>query len=211
MKLIALRIDEEQKARLEQLAEERDVTLSRAFREGAMLYLQELRERAHKARGGEATFLGLRRDTEGRTLDKPSKATAGELRRLRSLADGVDRRGLGAIRDAWEAGTPSSVVLAALAQWLSVIGRLYVGNPGEVGWGWFLRDYCPGYETPQAANELCRLLRPAPLHEASIDVRAVLESISAGCARLLHDAETQDLVRRSILPAWVVLEGESRP
>jgi predicted transcriptional regulator len=209
MKLVALRIDEEQKARLEQLAEERDVTLSRAFREGAMLYLSDLREKAHKARGGEATFLGLRRDKEGRTLDKPSAPGAGELARLRDLADGIDRHGLGLIRKAWEAGAPSTLVLAALGQWLSVVGRVYVSNPGEPGWEWFLRDYCPGYETADASEALRRVIRSAPVMEADIDVRAVLDSISAGCARLLHDAETQELVRRSVLPAWVVFERES--
>src|SRR6266566_3484763 len=125
MKLVALRIDEEQKARLEQLAEERDVTLSRAFREGAVLYLNELREKAHKARGGDVTFLGIRRDNEGRTLNKPSKPTAGERKTLEALAIAIERRGLGDIRSAWDAGTPSSVVLAALGQWLSLIGRLY--------------------------------------------------------------------------------------
>jgi hypothetical protein len=210
MKLVALRIDEEQKARLEQLAEERDVTLSRAFREGAMLYLSVLREKAHKARGGEATFLGLRRDQEGRTLDKPSKPRAGERERLGGLTDGIERRGLGVIREAWETGTPSSVVLAAIGQWLSVMGRLYVSNPGEAGWEWFLRDYCPGYETPDSSEGLRRAIRAAPVTAANIDVRAVLDSMSAGCARLLHDAETQDLVRRAILPAWVAFQRESK-
>ena len=167
---MALRIDEEQKARLEQLAEERDVTLSRAFREGAFLYLSELREKAHRARGGDVTFLGLRRDDEGRTLNKPSEPTSGEQERLRSLAAGIESRGLGDIRDAWEAGASSSVVLAALGQWLSVIGRLYVSNAGEVGWDWFLRDYCPGYEKPEASEGLRRVIRSALVSPPSVDV-----------------------------------------
>jgi hypothetical protein len=209
MKLVTLRIDEDEKARLEQLAEERDVTLSRAFREGAALYLDELREKAHKARGGNVTFLGVRRDREGRTLNRPSEPTAGEARRVRDLADGIERRGLAKIRAAWEAGAPSSLALAALGQWLSVIGRLYVSNSGEVGWDWFLRDYCPGYEAPEASERLRRLIRSAAVSQPSVDVRAVLDSVGAGCARLLHDAETQDAVRRAILPAWVAFERET--
>jgi hypothetical protein len=209
MKLIALRIDEEQKARLEQLAEERDVTLSRAFREGATLYLSELREKAHKALGRDVTFLGLRRDEEGRTLDKPSKPTSGEQKRAAELAQALQARGLGRIRDAWEAGASAPVVLSALGQWLSVVGRLYVSNAGEVGWDWFLRDYCPGYETPEASEALRRAVRCAPVSEPNLDVRSVFESLSAGCARLLEDAETQELVRRAILPAWVVVARES--
>lgn len=210
MKLVALRIDEEQKARLEQLAEERDVTLSRAFREGATLYLNELREKAHKARGGDVTFLGIRRDEGGRTLNKPSKPTAGERERVRELATAIGNHGLGEIRAAWEAGAPSSVVLAALGQWLSLVGGLYVGNPGEVGWDWFLRDYCPSYETPEGSEQMRRAIRTALVAEPSVDLRVVLDSLAAGCARLIHDAETQDAVRRAILPAWVVFERECR-
>jgi hypothetical protein len=210
MKLVALRIDEEQKARLEQLAEERDVTLSRAFREGALLYLNDLREKAHKARGGEATFHGLRRDKDGRPLDRPSPPTPGELTRLRSLRDGIERRGLGAIRDAWNAGAASPVVLAALGQWLSVVGQVYGSNPGEPGWEWFLRDYCPGYESAEASEQLRRVIRSAPVLQTEVDVRAVLDALTTGCARLLHDVETQELVRRAVLPAWVVFERASR-
>jgi hypothetical protein len=206
MKLVALRIDEEQKARLEQLAEERDVTLSRAFREGAVLYLNELREKAHKARGLDVTFLGVRRDQGGRTLNKPSKPTSGERRRVRELAEAIQHRGLGEIRSSWEAGASSPVVLAALGQWLSLVGQLYVSNAGEVGWDWFLRDYCPGYETPEASEQLRRIIRTSLVAETPVDLRVVLDSLSAGCMRLLHDAETQEAVRRAILPAWVVLD-----
>ena len=45
MKLIALRLDEDEKRRLEQLARDRNVTLSHALREGARIYLGELRDR----------------------------------------------------------------------------------------------------------------------------------------------------------------------
>jgi len=210
MKLVALRIDEEQKARLEQLAEERDVTLSRAFREGAVLYLNELREKAHKARGGDVTFLGIRRDGGGRTLNKASKPTAGEGERVRDLANAIQGRGLGDIRTAWETGLSSSVVLAALGQWLSLLGELYVSNPGEVGWDWFLRDYCPGYETKEASEQLRRTIRSSLVVEPRVDLRIILDSLSAGCVRLLHDAETQDAVRRAILPAWAVFDRDAR-
>jgi hypothetical protein len=209
MKLVTLRIDEEQKARLEQLAEERDVTLSRAFREGAILYLNELREKAHKARGGDVTFLGIRRDEGGRTLNKPSNPTAGERERVRELASAIQRRGLGEIRAAWEAGASPSVALAALGQWLSLVGELYVSNGGEVGWDWFLRDYCPGYQTPEASEQLRRAIRASLVTENLVDLRVVLDAVSAGCVRLLHDAETQKAVRRAILPAWVVFDRES--
>jgi len=209
MKLVALRIDEEQKARLEQLAEERDVTLSRAFREGAILYLNELREKAHKARGGDVTFLGIRRDEGGRTLNKPSKPTAGERDRVEELASAIQTRGLGEIRAAWEVGASSSVVLAALGQWLSLVGQLYVSNAGEVGWDWFLRDYCPGFEAPEASEQLRRVVRTSLVSETPVDLRVVLDSLSAGCVRLLHDAETQETVRRAILPAWVVFDRDA--
>ena len=42
MKVIALRLDPDEKARLEQLAAERHVTLSHALREGARLYLDDM-------------------------------------------------------------------------------------------------------------------------------------------------------------------------
>jgi len=205
MKLIALRIDEEQKARLEQLAEERDVTLSRAFREGAVLYLNEVREKAHRARGGDVTFLGVRRGKDGRPLNKPSRPTAGEQKRVRQLREEMYERGLGTIRTAWEAGAPPAVVLAAVAQWLSLVGQLYVSNGGEVGWDWFLRDYCPGYGTPEASADLREAIRGCLVVDQSVDLRVVIDSLSAGFVRLLDDAEAQDAVRRAILPAWDVV------
>jgi predicted transcriptional regulator len=44
MKIITLRFDPEEKARLAELAREQNVTLSHALREGAKLYLQDLQE-----------------------------------------------------------------------------------------------------------------------------------------------------------------------
>jgi hypothetical protein len=206
MKLVALRIDEEEKARLEQLAEERDVTLSRAFREGAALYLSELREKAHKARGGEATFLGVRRDRDGRGINKPSQPTAGERARIRRLREVVYDRAFQSIRAEWKEGGSAGVVLGALGQWLGLVGLLYAANEGEVGWNWFLRDYCAGYSSREASAEFRRVIRCALVDEPSIDVGAALDSVGAGFLKLLDDAETQDLVRRQLLPAWQVFE-----
>ena len=207
MKLIALRIDEEEKARLEQLAEERDVTLSRALREGAALYLADLRERAHRARGGDSTFLGIRRDKDGRSLNRPSKPTAGEGRQARRLREFGYGEGFRAIRTAWDQGASSAVVLASLAQWLDFVGEVYVANAGEVGWDWFMRDYCAGYATPQASAELRRAIRNALFAEPAVDVGRVLDSLGSGFLRLLDDVESQELVRRQVLPAWRIFEG----
>jgi predicted transcriptional regulator len=41
MKLICLRLDEDEKARLQELAAERNLTLSYVLREGARLYLED--------------------------------------------------------------------------------------------------------------------------------------------------------------------------
>jgi hypothetical protein len=210
MKLVALRIDEEEKARLEQLAEERDVTLSRAFREGAALYLSDLREKAHRARGGEATFLGVRRDKDGRSLNKPSKPTAGEHRQVRRLREFAYDHAFRSIRTAWDEGAGAGVVLAALAGWLSFVGEMYVANDREVGWDWFLRDYCPGYGAAASSAELRRVIRTALFEEPSVDVGGVLDSLGAGFLRLIHDVESQELVRRRVLPAWRVFEGGLR-
>lgn len=208
MKLIALRIDEEEKARLEQMAEERDVTLSRALREGAALYLSELRQKAHQARGGDATFHGVRRDEAGRRLNRPSKPSAGEVERVRRLREALLVRGLGSIRAAWDRGAAPAVVAGALAQWLSLVGRVYVSNEGFVGWTWFVRDYCPGYRSREAAVALCNTIRGGLVAESTLEVEAALDAVSIGFLRLLEDAETQELVRRAVLPSWDVLERE---
>lgn len=41
MKIVAMRLDADEKARLEQLARERNITLSYAIREGLKLYLSD--------------------------------------------------------------------------------------------------------------------------------------------------------------------------
>jgi hypothetical protein len=206
MKLITLRIDEEEKARLEQMAEAGDVTLSRALREGAALYLSDRRAKVHRAKGGDSTFHGVRRDELGRVLNKPSKPTAGERATVRSLRLALHENGLGSIRHAWDSGVDAAVVLAALGQWLSLVGEVYVSNPTDIGQTWFLRDYCPQYAESQAADGLCRHIKGALFETPMLDVGALLDAMSSGVVRLLEDAEHQELVRRAVLPTWRVLE-----
>lgn len=210
MKLITLRIDAEEKARLEQLAEERNVTLSRALREGASLYLGDVRERVHRARGGTATFLGVRRDKTGKTLDPPTQAAPGERRCVSSLRSAMYERGLRGVREAWAANEKPGVALAALAHWLSLVGQIYGANPGEPGWDAFLRDYCPEYEDRDERSELRRSVRGGLLVGTSLNVGQVIEVLDRGFLKLLDDAEHQELVRRAVLPAWTVLEGDIR-
>jgi hypothetical protein len=208
MKLIALRIDEEEKARLEQLAEEGDVTLSRALREGAALYLGELQTKRHKAKVGNATFLGVRRDASGRNINKSSRPTKGELERLARMQRALRDQGLERIGRAWVSGTHASVVLGAVAQWLSLVGRLYVSNETDVGWHWFLRDYCAPYAEPAAADRVCQQLKGAVVSAPDLDVAGLLDALDYGLRRLLSDCEQQELVRRAVLPAWSVVEKE---
>jgi predicted transcriptional regulator len=51
MKLVALRLDEEEKLHLQELAAQRNVTLSYALREGARLYLGE--KKGHRREADE--------------------------------------------------------------------------------------------------------------------------------------------------------------
>jgi len=206
MKIITLRIDEDEKARLEQLAEAGDITLSRALREGAALYLREIQGKVHQARGGDATFHGLRRAKGGRVLSKRSQPTAGEARRAASLRRALYDRAFLGVREAWEAGEKPAVVLAALGGWLSLVGEVYVAHPGETGWDLFLRDYCDGYTDPAASEELRTEIRGALVRGTNVNVGGVLASLEAGFMRFLDDAEHQALVRRAVLPTWVVLE-----
>jgi len=206
MKLITLRISEDEKARLEQLAEGIDVTVSRALREGARLYLTEQRGRLHKALGGETTFHDVRRDKSGRTLTPASEPTKGEVATVREMRRQLQDRGLGAIREAWDQGADARVVLAAIGQWLDLVGEVYVASGDEVGWDWFLRDYCGGYGDGAAREELKRQIRAALLGEPSVDVGALLDTLDGGMTRLLRDAERQYLVRRAILATWKVMD-----
>lgn len=211
MKIITLRIDEDEKARLEQLAEAGDITLSRALREGAALYLREIQGRVHQARGGEATFHGLRRGRDGRVLSKRSQPTAGEARRAASLRRALYERALLGIREAWESGEKPSVVLAAIGGWLGLVGEVYVAHSGEAGWDLFLRDYCEGFADPDASEAFRTEIRGALVRGTNVNVGAVLATLEAGFMRLLDDAEHQELVRRAVLPTWTVLERRLSP
>jgi hypothetical protein len=202
MKLIAFRMSDDEKARLEQMAEARKVTVSRALREGALLYLKDTHGSLHRALGGDTTFHGLRRDKIGRTLTASSEPTKGEARAVASMRTSVQTRGLGAIREAWDRREDARVVLAALGQWLDLVGEVYVSSGDQMGWEWFLRDYCVGYTEPQAREGLCKAVQGALIREPTIDIGAVLQSLDGGMTRLLRDAERQYLVRRAILASW---------
>jgi hypothetical protein len=205
MKLITLRIDEEEKARLEQLAERDNVTLSRALREGAALYLSSAQSRLHRARGGETTFHGVRRDKSGRAQNKRSSPTRTERARLKSLSGKLYEYGLRAIREAWDDGVEPALVLASVGRWLSLVGYIYVSNEDEIGWDWFLRDYC-GFATAESSEAVRKEIRAALLRPVGVDVATLLDALEAGFRRFIEDAEEQELVRRAVLPTWHVLE-----
>jgi len=88
MKIITLRIDEEEKARLEHLAERGNITLSRALREGAALYLNEVQAKLHRTRGGDVTYYGVRRNKAGEPINAPTAPN----KRERALCDSLRRR-----------------------------------------------------------------------------------------------------------------------
>lgn len=210
MKIITLRIDEEEKARLEQLAEAGDVTLSRALREGASLYLTDIQGRVHRSRGGDATFHGLRRDKHGRPLAKRSKPTPVAAARAAGLREALYNRGLRSVQQAWEDGSEPAIVLSAVAHWLSLVGEVYVSQPNQIGWDWFLRDYCPEYSERSERTEVQRVIGGSLVHEATLNVSALLGSLDSGFLRLLDEAEHYEIVRRAILPTWDVLERRLR-
>jgi hypothetical protein len=207
MKLITLRIAEEEKARLELLAERGDVTLSRALREGAALYLRDLQGRVHRVRGGDTTFLGLRRGTDGVPLSQPTEASEAELQLIGTLRERLLDAGLGSLIDSHAAGAPPRVVVAALGQWLSLLGEIYVGHPADVGWTWFLRDYW----SDRSETDVAQLVEAIPRAAAGVDpvvqVEDVLHSLADAFERFTSDVEQQELVRRSVLPAWQVVAG----
>lgn len=53
MKLVTVWFTEEEKARLDELARERRVTMSRALREGAQLYFQDAKDWIEERKGDE--------------------------------------------------------------------------------------------------------------------------------------------------------------
>jgi hypothetical protein len=206
MKIITLRIGEEEKARLEHLAERGNITLSRALREGAALYLSDAQGKVHAARGGRTTLHGVRRDRGGKPLSVPTEPTKRERALLVSLQRALHDSALGAIRDAWLAEGDSRVVLGALGQWLSLIGELYGSNVGYIGWSWFVKDYCAGYSSPASRDELYHLTRAGLISDPDADVTGILESLGEGMGRFLNDVAQQDRVRRAVLPVWQVME-----
>lgn len=211
MKIITLRIDEEEKARLDQLAEAGDVTLSRALREGAALYLTDLQGKLGRARGEDVTWHGIRRDATGTPKNASSQGTARQAALVETLREKMYDNGLQLIRRTWQAGGEPRVTLASLAQWLSTVGQLYIADSGEIGWSWFLRDYGGPFAGSEESAVLRRELRASVVREATVSVAAVLDALDAGFLRLLSDIESQNLVRRSVLPAWEVLERELAP
>jgi hypothetical protein len=208
MKLITLRIDPEEKARLDQLAEVGDVTLSRALREGAALYLTDLQGKMGRARGKDVTWHGIRRDANGVPRNPTSLPTSRQKELIESLRAKLHQGGLQPIKEAWSAGCGARVALAGLAQWLSVVGELYAGSAGEIGWSWFLRDYGGTFAGTEEASVLRRELRAAVMREATVSVDAAIDALDSAFQRLLIDIETQNLVRRAVLPAWEILEKE---
>jgi hypothetical protein len=151
----------------------------------------------------------VRRDKAGRTLTPSSEPTKGELATVRSLRRGLQGHAFGAIRDAWDRAADPAVVLAAVGQWLDLVGQVYVASPDEIGWSWFLRDYCPGYEHVAARDALREQIRTSLFREPEIDVTSLLHALDGGMTRLLRDAERQYLVRRVILAQWKVLDRGS--
>ncbi len=131
-------------------------------------------------------FFGVRRDRSGRVLNKRSQPSPTEERRL-------------------------ELVLGALAQWLSLVGQIYLSNPTEVGWDWFFRDYCRPYSEPAASADLRREIREGLLRASTLNVGAVLDAVDAGFIALINDAERIDVVRRAVLPAWQVMSEELAP
>jgi len=211
MKIITLRIDPEEKARLDQLAEAGDVTLSRALREGAALYLNDLQGKLGRARGRGVTWHGIRRDASGRPTNARSKPTARQVTLIETLRAKLYDDGLRLIRRTWADGTEPRVALASLAQWLSVVGKIYVSDSGEIGWSWFLRDYGGPFAGPEASTVLRRELHASIMREPTVSIAAVLDALDEGFLRMLSDVESQNLVRRAVLPAWEVLERELSP
>ena len=144
MKLIALRMDEEEKARLEHLASERDVSLSMALREGARLYLGDVKVNLHRRKGEPVTWHGVRRRKDGTSIDEPKPATSRQAAQIRALEKALLERGLGSIRRSWDGGASPAVIVAAIAQWLRVVGRIYAEEPTR--WDLMLVDYCNGFD-----------------------------------------------------------------
>ena len=209
MKLVALRMNEEEKARLEQLASERHVTLSTALREGAKLYLEDARGGVHRSKGEPITWLGVRRRKDGRAVDAPHPPTAREATLIRAVHAGLGERGLRSIRESWDAGTSPSVIAAAISQWLQVVGTLYCRQASR--WDVFLIDYAEEYGDFEAVGRLRRELVHALTDGVVLNPTTVLDSLSKALDWLIRDLNDHEAVRRNVLTSWSVFQQERDP
>jgi hypothetical protein len=137
-----------------------------------------------------------------------SVATSKEFKQLGKLRSHMYDGGLQSLRRSLDVGADAGVVLAGLGHWLDIVGKLYAAERSEIGWSWFVKDYCPGYSEDGAGGELRRLVRNSLVGDTEGNLAAILDAIDAGFRRLLDDVEKLELVRRAVLPAWQVLEGE---
>lgn len=206
MKLITLRIDEEEKARLDQLAEEHEVTLSRVLREGARLWFGDVKEKVHRAKGMPATQLGLRRRKDGRAIDAPTAPTPGQAERIARLRKALYDRGIASLREAAATDVPPAVLLASAAEWLRLVSRIYAGHESSRVWDWFVGDYCRPFAEPEKFDQLRRDLTVGLLAGVSLNPRVVIEVFDEAFLWLLEDLEGHEVVRLGVLPRWQVLE-----
>lgn len=208
MKLITLRIDEEEKARLEQLAEENSVTLSRVLREGARLWFGDAREKVHRARGMPATQLGLRRRKDGSALEDKVAPTPAEADRIARLRKALYERGVASLREAATTDAPPAVLLAGAAEWLRLVSRIYAGHESAKVWDWFVGDYCRPFAETERFEQLRRDLTVGLVSGVTLNPRVVIEALDEAFLWLLDDLEGHDVVRRGVLPRWQLLEEE---
>jgi hypothetical protein len=201
MKLIALRMDEEEKARLEHLASERDVSLSVALREGARLYLGDVKVNLHRRKGEPVTWHGVRRRKDGTSVDEPKPATSRQVAQIRALEKALVERGLGSIRRSWDAGASPAVIVAAIGQWLRVIGQMYTQEPTR--WDLMLVDYVEGFDV-EAVPDLRRDFEHALTDGVVVNPGELLDTLEAATKRLVQDLYDHEEVRRSVLISWGV-------
>jgi hypothetical protein len=208
MKLITLRIDEEEKVRLEQLAEANNVTLSRVLREGARLWFGDVRERVHRAKGMPATQLGVRRRKDGAALDKAVPPTPAQAERIARFRKALYDRGIASLREATTTDAPPAVLLAGAAEWLRLVSQVYAGHESSKVWDWFVGDYCRPFAEPERFEQLRRDLTVGLVSGVTLNPRVVVEALDEAFLWLLDDLEAHEVVRLGVLPRWQVLEEE---
>lgn len=201
MKLIALRMDEDEKARLEHLASERDISLSMALREGARLYLGDVKVNLHRLKGEPVTWHGVRRRKDGTSVDEPKPATSRQAAQIRALEKALVERGLGSIRRSWDGGASPAVIVAAIGQWLRVAGLLYTLEPTR--WDLMLVDYAEDFDA-EAVPDLRRELETALTDGVVLNPGELLDMLEAAAKRLVQDLYDHEDVRRSVLISWGV-------